>query len=81
MFYSLNEDVYLVEGISNDAIYNLVDGNLYQINKNDSNRIKSIIAKDITYSFSPDQKQIIKQLSDKNIIWITEGKNIQCIKN
>lgn len=81
MFYSLNEDVYLVEGISNDAIYNLHDGNLYQIKKNDSNSIKSIIGKDINYKFSTFQKQIIKQLNDKHIIRITENNNIIYINN
>ncbi len=81
MFYSLNEDVYLVEGISNDAIYNLFDGKLYQIKKYDSNIINSIIGKDINYKFSTLQKQIIKQLNDKHIIRITENNNILYINN
>lgn len=85
MYYSLNENVYLVEGCKKSCIYDFNNNELYQINKNLTDLINRVNCKAVEKCCLTSEEDIfIKKLIEKQIVIETaevkKKKNIKQIK-
>ena len=67
MYYCLNKDVYIVDGLKKSCIYDLSKGHLYSINHNLAKVLRRIneCYYDIEYNFKDELKDIINILIEK----------------
>ena len=72
MYYSYNKDVFLVKGLANDAIYDLLSGKLYHLKKSEGAVLEKIIGKKDTDEFSEKELSAINQLQELHLIIKTE---------
>ncbi|MGN1411516.1 MAG: radical SAM/SPASM domain-containing protein [Oscillospiraceae bacterium] len=72
MFYSLNDDVYIVDGASKSCIYDLNTLKLYHINKNLSVFINSILGKDDNIQLNNEEISMVNRLLDTGILKVSE---------
>ena len=82
MYYSLNNNVYLVEGKSKDCIYDLAEKKLYHIHKELSLLIKKVGIQSInSLKLSDDENKAIENLKKSNLLTETENIVVNNIKN
>lgn len=73
MFYSLNDNVYIVDGASKSCIYDLNTLKLYHINKNLSIFINNILGKECnSISLNAEENSMVQQLLDNQLLKISE---------
>ena len=70
MYYCLNKDIFIVDGLSKSCIYDLSKGRLYSINKALANVLKNLNKGDFDteYIFEDKLQEIINLLIEKDII-------------
>ena len=83
MYYCLNKDVYIVDGLRKSCIYDLYNGRLYSINHNLANILKDIndCYYDTEYIFKDELNEIINILIEKEIISTSITKKINHIED
>lgn len=83
MYYCLNKDVYIVDGLRKSCIYDLYNGRLYSINHNLANILKDIndCYYDTEYIFEDELNEIINILIEKEIISTSITKKINHIED
>ena len=80
MYYSLNENVYLVEGKCNSCLYDFNNGKLYRINQHLSALLKRINDKNTCEQlFSNTEKNVLNDLCDKALVIQSEKHNVTSI--
>lgn len=78
MYYCLNKDIFIVDGLSKSCIYDLSKGRLYSINKALANVLKNLNKGDFDteYIFEDKLQEIINLLIEKDIISTSTKKNL-----
>lgn len=83
MYYCLNKDVYIVDGLKKSCIYDLSKGHLYSINHNLAKVLRRIneCYYDIEYNFKDELKDIINILIEKEVISTSTTQKINNIED